>query len=95
MPHHDAHRNAQKGSTWWGTFEFDAPAFDWGPGYTRPNTPLSQLVIYEMSVRCFTADESSGVAPERRGTYLGVADKVLCLRCAGWLAGWLAGSHVH
>jgi isoamylase len=66
----------QKGSTWWGTFDFEAPAFDWGPDYNRPSHSLSELVIYEMSVRCFTASETSGVQEDRRGTYLGVADKV-------------------
>lgn len=29
-----------------------------------------------MSVRCFTACETSGLPAERRGTYLGVAEKV-------------------
>ncbi|KAF8065538.1 ISA3 [Scenedesmus sp. PABB004] len=63
-----------KGSTWWGTFDFDA-SFDWGSDYARPGHALKDLVIYEMSVRCFTASASSGLPPERRGTYLGVADK--------------------
>jgi isoamylase len=61
---------------WWGTYDFDSPAFDWGPDYTRPDYSLSELVIYEMSVRCFTASETSGVPEERRGTYMGVAEKV-------------------
>jgi isoamylase len=30
-----------------------------------------------MNVRAFTADESSGVSPELRGTYLGLIEKVL------------------
>ncbi|KAK4390083.1 Isoamylase 3, chloroplastic [Sesamum angolense] len=34
------------------------------------------LVIYEMNVRAFTADESSGLDPEIRGSYLGVIDKI-------------------
>lgn len=42
----------------------------------QPRYDLKDLVIYEMSVRCFTASGSSGLPPERRGTYLGVADKV-------------------
>lgn len=92
----------QKGSQWWGTFAFDGPAFDWGPESARPATALKDLVIYEMSVRCFTAAESSGVAPERRGTYLGVVDKVrtvvcaLCvlyatMLCASVAGGWVSG----
>lgn len=34
------------------------------------------LVIYEMNVRSFTADESSGLASSTRGSYLGVIEKV-------------------
>lgn len=34
------------------------------------------LVIYEMNIRGFTADESSGLASSTRGTYLGVIEKV-------------------
>jgi isoamylase len=37
---------------------------------------LKDLVIYEMSVRCFTADPSSGVAPGVRGSYKGIIEKV-------------------
>lgn len=35
------------------------------------------LVIYEMNVRGFTADKSSGLDPSIRGSYLGVIEKVL------------------
>ncbi|KAF6152133.1 hypothetical protein GIB67_031455 [Kingdonia uniflora] len=34
------------------------------------------LVIYEMNVRAFTADESSGLDPNIRGSYLGVIEKI-------------------
>jgi hypothetical protein len=73
----------QKGSVWWGTFDFESAPFDWGSEYERPGYQLKDLVIYEMSVRCFTAADSSGVAPERRGTYLGVVDKVGRLQGGG------------
>lgn len=36
----------------------------------------TDLVIYEMNVRAFTADESSELDPEVRGSYLGVIEKV-------------------
>lgn len=74
----DEHEDFQthRGSQFWGTFDFESAPFDWGPDYRRPNLHPKDLVIYEMSVRCFTADPSSGLAPERRGTFLGVADKV-------------------
>ena len=41
--------------------------------------------------RCFTADESSGVPASRRGTYLGVADKVGAWRALGDLPACLPG----
>eukprot|EP00775_Hariotina_reticulata_P012445 gene12445-12582_t len=72
-----------KGSMWWGTFDFDAAPFDWGADYDRPKYSLRDLVIYEMSVRCFTASKSSGLDQDRRGTYLGLADKVDYLRDLG------------
>jgi len=40
-------------------------------------------IIYELHVRGFTAHPSSGVAPERRGTYAGVAEKIPYLRDLG------------
>lgn len=36
----------------------------------------TDLVIYEMSLRSFTADESSGLDSSIRGSYLGVIEKV-------------------
>jgi len=35
------------------------------------------LVIYEMNVRAFTNDESSGLDSNIRGSYLGVIEKVI------------------
>jgi isoamylase len=60
---------------WWGTFDFDSK-FDWGQDYERPQHKLKDLIIYEMTVRCFTASKSSGLSQNKRGTYLGVAEKV-------------------
>ncbi|WP_436714448.1 isoamylase [Roseiconus lacunae] len=48
--------------------------FDWGDD-VRPRHE-SDLVIYELHVRGFTQHESSGVDPSRRGTFLGVCDKI-------------------
>ncbi len=39
----------QVGSVFRGTFDFEAPEFDWGPNYSKPNIPLKDLVIYEVS----------------------------------------------
>lgn len=36
----------------------------------------TDLVIYEMNVRAFTADGSGGLDPEICGSYLGVIEKV-------------------
>ena len=57
-------------------FDFASDPFDWGKGYKRPGHAPQDLIIYEMSVRSFTADDSSGVGAGRQGTFLGVADKV-------------------
>ena len=59
-----------------GTYDFTEPAFDWGADYQRPNIAPQDLVVYEMGVRSFTADESSAVSVERQGTFLGMIEKV-------------------
>jgi isoamylase len=64
------------GSRFLGTYDFTTQPFDWGPNYRRPSLPDEDLIIYELPVRTFTADPSSGVAPARRGTFLGLADKI-------------------
>ncbi|KAH9690568.1 isoamylase 3 [Citrus sinensis] len=53
-----------------GTYDFESLPFDWGDNYKLPNIPEKDLVIYEMNVRAFTGDESSGLDPEIRGSYL-------------------------
>lgn len=60
----------------YGTYDFDSLPFDWGDNYRTPNIPEKDLVIYEMNVRAFTADESSGLDPNMRGSYLGVIEKI-------------------
>ena len=60
----------------WGTFDFEAPAFEWGADYQRPNLPPQDLIVYEMPVRSFTADASSKVGDANQGTFKGVAEKV-------------------
>jgi isoamylase len=53
----------------------DLSLFDW-----EDDKPINRLfrdtVIYEMHVAGFTRDPSSGVAAARRGTYLGVIEKI-------------------
>ncbi|TWU50551.1 Glycogen debranching enzyme [Rubripirellula tenax] len=55
--------------------------FDWGED-VRPRYD-SDLVIYELHVRGFTRHESSAVGPMRRGTFLGVCDKIPYLQRLG------------
>ncbi|GAB4861303.1 Isoamylase 3, chloroplastic [Ancistrocladus abbreviatus] len=67
---------SKKLSEFLGTYNFDTRPFDWGDNYARPSMPEKDLVIYEMNVRAFTMDESSGLDPDIRGSYLGVIEKI-------------------
>ncbi|MES1254177.1 MAG: glycogen debranching protein GlgX [Acidobacteriota bacterium] len=57
-----------------------AMEFDWGRDQPL-NTPLSETVIYEMHVRGFTNDPSSGVS--RPGTFAGLTEKIPYLKALG------------
>lgn len=67
---------SNKMSKFLGTYDFTSIPFDWGDNYKRPNIPEKDLIIYEMNIRAFTADESSGLDPSIRGSYLGVIEKI-------------------
>jgi isoamylase/glycogen operon protein len=54
--------------------------FDW-QGVSNPNIHPKNLIIYEMHVRGFTQDPSSGV--KNRGTYLGIIEKIPYLKELG------------
>ena len=56
--------------------------YDWS-GDVRPNRPWSRTVIYEMHVRGFTRDPSSGVTPSKRGTFAGLMEKIPYLQELG------------
>jgi isoamylase len=60
----------------------DLGAFDW-EGDTPLNRPFRRTVIYEMHVAGFTRHPASGVSFARRGTYLGVIDKIPYLQELG------------
>ncbi len=60
----------------------DLSTYDW-EGDTPLYRPFAKTIIYEMHVRGFTADESSGVAPEARGTYRGLIEKIPYLKELG------------
>ncbi|MDE7262296.1 MAG: glycogen debranching protein GlgX [Oscillospiraceae bacterium] len=55
-------------------------AFDWG-AMKPPLIPMEDLVIYELHVRGFTMDASSGV--RRRGTFAGLMEKLPYLKQLG------------
>ncbi len=60
----------------------DRAAYDW-EGDTHPKIPYSKTVIYELHVAGFTRHPSSGVAPEKRGTYAGLIEKIPYLQELG------------
>jgi glycogen operon protein len=57
------------------------PPFDWGDDH--PPRHGSDLIIYELHVRGFTNSPTGGVAPDRRGTFAGVIDKIPYLKGLG------------
>ena len=60
----------------------DPESYDW-EGDAPLRRPFATTVIYEMHVAGFTRHPSSGVAPERRGTYAGMIDKIPYLQDLG------------
>eukprot|EP00897_Mesotaenium_endlicherianum_P008628 jgi/Mesen1/7794/ME000408S06902 len=69
--------SSDKFASFLGTYTFDEKPFDWGED--DPSTPVvaeKDMVVYEMNVRAFTQDESSGLDPEVRGSYRGLIEKI-------------------
>src|SRR5438552_834774 len=60
----------------------DPHPYDW-EGDTPLRRPFVQTVIYEMHVGGFTRHPSSNLAPESRGTYHGLTEKIPYLRDLG------------
>jgi glycogen operon protein len=60
----------------------DFSSYDW-EGDRPIHRKSTHAVIYEMHVKGFTAHESSGVAPGRRGTFAGLVEKIPYLRDLG------------
>jgi isoamylase len=60
----------------------DSKSYDW-EGDEPLRHPSSQSIVYEMHVRGFTRHPNSGVAPEARGTYRGLIEKIPYLRDLG------------
>jgi glycogen operon protein len=60
----------------------DPRAYNWGDDEPL-HRPLGDTVIYEMHVGGFTLHPISGVAPERRGTFAGMIEKLPYLKDLG------------
>ncbi len=60
----------------------DTQDYDW-ENDTPINRPFSQSIIYEMHVGGFTRHPSSGISPDKRGTYAGVIEKIPHLKSLG------------
>lgn len=60
----------------------DPAQYDW-EGDAPSRRPYSGSVIYEMHVGGFTRHPTSGVAPEKRGTYAGLIEKIPYLKALG------------
>ncbi len=60
----------------------DPARYDWGADEPL-RIPSARTIIYEMHVRGFTNHPSSGVKEDRRGTYLGLVNKIPYLQDLG------------
>ena len=60
----------------------DPQTYDW-EGDQPLHRPREETVIYELHVRGFTRHPSSGVAPERAGTFAGLIEKIPYLQDLG------------
>jgi isoamylase len=60
----------------------DLSTYDW-EGDHPLRRPHGETVIYELHVRGFTQDPSSGVAPDKAGTYAGLIEKIPYLKDLG------------
>jgi isoamylase len=60
----------------------DVHQYDW-EGDVNPRTPFSKTIIYELHVGGFTKNENSGIGPEKRGTFLGMIEKIPYLKELG------------
>jgi isoamylase len=60
----------------------DVHTYDW-EGDSPLQRPSSRTIVYEMHVRGFTRDPSSGVAEKRRATFAGLIEKIPYLQQLG------------
>lgn len=85
----DPYARAVTGQSDWGEKQGDSCVYkgrvvqyeyDWGNS-KKPSLPFEELVIYELHVRGFTKDESSGV--KHKGTFAGIKEKIPYLKELG------------
>ncbi|HRQ37958.1 MAG TPA: glycogen debranching protein GlgX [Chloroflexota bacterium] len=57
-------------------------SYDW-EGDEPLRRPFNQTIIYEMHVGGFTRHPNSGIAPDKRGTYAGLVEKIPYLKSLG------------
>ena len=79
---HTASRYGQNNAIAMKSVVVDPDVYDW-EGDAPLRRPFATTVIYEMHVAGFTRHPSSGVAPERRGTYAGMIEKIPYLQDLG------------
>ncbi len=60
----------------------DPGAYDWGND-APPRISFARTVLYELHLGGFTRHPASGVAPDRRGTYAGLVEKIPYLQDLG------------
>jgi isoamylase len=60
----------------------DPSRYDW-EGDCPLRRPYGETIIYELHVRGFTKHESSGVSPDKAGTYAGLIEKIPYLKDLG------------
>ncbi|MFN2203356.1 MAG: glycogen debranching protein GlgX [Caldilineaceae bacterium] len=60
----------------------DETSYDW-EGDAPLRRPFARTVIYEMHVRGFTQNPNSGVSADKRGTYLGLVERIPYLQDLG------------
>ena len=78
----DACRPGDNAATSMKSVVADLSTFDW-EGDAPLKRPFRRTVIYEMHVAGFTRHPDSGVSPAKRGTYLGVIEKIPYLQALG------------
>jgi glycogen operon protein len=78
----DASRPGDNAATAMKSVVVDNSIYDW-EGDQPLRRPIYRTVIYEMHVAGFTRHLSSGVAPEKRGTYAGLVEKIPYLQDLG------------